>query len=309
MNAAGGAQWRAITLFEMLSEVTDVQLWTEPAPDPWFIGRYPIKQIGPNQFPKEGNLVFVGAYFRISNWVEYSKPRRIIVIFNSHLPDDLRNCLAGFAKIGRTDVEVAFASEGTKKMVGDIEGPIHVSPINRERFQPRPTRNDTFTVGRMGRDDWSKSHPEDPAFFKSLLDHGYRVRIMGCAAAKWGLPNHPNLELLSRNQESAEEFLNSLHAYHFRGHPDWYETFGRVNLESMCCGVPVVAEARHGYTDYLKHGRGGCLYETTEQSFSQLESLRASRDLWQEQSQLALEEADRALSQDRLQELVEFYTR
>lgn len=309
VTAFGGAQWRTLTLFELLAEREEVYLWSEFPPSPALTSSYPIRHIVPGRFPKGGNLVFVGAYFRISNWVEFADAKRIILIFNSHLVSDLRSCLEGFARLGRKDVDVAFASQELKDMVGDIDGPIHVSPISRNRFKPQPNRSEPFTVGRMGRNDWTKHHPDDPQFFQRLLDLGYRVRIMGCEAQKWNLADHPNLERLQTGAMPPEDFLNTLHVFHYRGDPDWFEAFGRVNAEAMSCGVPVVAESRHGFGDYLKNGQGGFLYETTEQAIDLVESLRASPSLWQEQSELATKAIDRAMSKEAIETILDFYSR
>ncbi len=304
----GGAQWRTLTLFELLSEQTEVNLWSEAPPIPWLVGKYPVKQITPQQFPRGGNLVFIGAYYRVSGWVKHSNPKRVILLFNSNLLSDLEGFVRGFADAGLPPVELAFASEGIRSQSG-IDAPIHVSPISRQRFRPNPSRGDLFTVGRMGRNDWTKHHPDDPSFFQELLNRGYRVRIMGCEAKTWGLDEHPNLELLEMNQECPEIFLNSLHTFFYRGHPDWYETFGRVNLEAMCTGIPVVAESRHGYVDYLQNGCGGFLYDTEEQAFELIESLRNDADLWAKQSGRALSAADAALSPDKINEVLQFYSR
>lgn len=308
-NTAGGAQWRTLTLFELLSEQTEVKIWTEGPINPWFLGKYPINAITPTHYPKGGNLVFIGAYYGVGGFARHANPKRIILLFNSPAVEDLKYFLDGFAKIGRTDVEVAFASEGIRAQTGMLDRPIHVSPISRERFQPRPNRTDTFTVGRMGRNDWSKTHPEDAAFFSRLLDAGCRVRLMGCDASKWMTQPHPNLDLLEPNDEPPEDFLNTLHAFHYRGHPDWYETFGRVNLEAMSCGVPVVAEDRHGYTDYLKHGYGCLLYGDQDDGYAALMSLRQDAKLWEVQSGLALDAAERALDPAVVQEVLDFYMR
>ncbi len=41
----------------------------------------------------------------------------------------------------------------------------------------------------------------------------------------------------------------------------WAEPFGMVALEGMGCGKPVVASRTGGLTDFVVHGRNGCLFE------------------------------------------------
>ncbi|MBC8063433.1 MAG: glycosyltransferase [Chlorobia bacterium] len=161
----------------------------------------------------------------------------------------------------------------------------------------------------MGRDDWSKHHPDDPAFFRNLLDQGFRVRIMGCEAKGWGLGNHPNLDLLDVNQEAPEDFLNTLHAFHYWAHPDWFEAFCRVTLEAQSCGVPVVAEGRHGFLDYLRQEEGSCLFENSDEALDFLTRLRGSAEFWEVQSALAITVADEVLDPVRLEESLDFYMR
>ena len=57
------------------------------------------------------------------------------------------------------------------------------------------------------------------------------------------------------------DFLSTLDAFYYRTHPAYFEAFGRVVLEAMLCGIPVVAEARGGYASHIRHGENGFLFD------------------------------------------------
>ncbi len=99
-------------------------------------GLYPIRPIvkGTYQFPRGGNVVFVGTFFSIGGWIRACEAERVIVIINTPEPHHVENCLNGLKRIGRSDVEVVFVSEGLKSMFPELEGPVHPSPIDLSVF-------------------------------------------------------------------------------------------------------------------------------------------------------------------------------
>ena len=82
-------------------------------------------------------------------------------------------------------MEVAYASELSKRRVGNHPGFVQASLIDLDRFVPSASKKTSqsgsagFTVGRLSKANPFKHHPYDPALYRQLVEHGCRVRIMG----------------------------------------------------------------------------------------------------------------------------------
>src|SRR5215218_11292723 len=184
-----GSALRTLHLFDELKDHADVYLWTERPSVPSEIRKkYPARRIVPErfEFPKTGTFVFVGSFYPIGPWHRYTHPRRIVLVHNSDrvTPRQFHRKLWQLSKGGRREVEVVYASELTKRRVGNHPGLVEPSLIDLDRFVPsasKPSNSASagFTVGRLSRPAYAKHHPDDPALYQRLVDHGCRVRIMG----------------------------------------------------------------------------------------------------------------------------------
>jgi glycosyltransferase involved in cell wall biosynthesis len=154
------------------------------------------------------------------------------------------------------------------------------SLVDASRFPFRiRSRSRPFTVGRLSRDTPTKHHAEDPALWRALAAEGVRVRIMGgtCLAAE--LAGVPNIELLRTGAEDPETFLHSLDCFVYRTADTWLEGFGRVVIEAMATGLPVVCGNRGGYVDFLAHRRDSILFTTTAEAIDSVRAIRRNLPL------------------------------
>ena len=106
-----------------------------------------------------------------------------------------------------------------------------------------------------------------------------RVRVMGGVSLSASCDRHPDVELLPAGAVPSATFLSSLDAFYYRTHPSYFEAFGRVVLEAMLCGLPVVAEARGGYARHIRDGENGFLFDDPREAAIRLEALEADPEL------------------------------
>jgi glycosyltransferase involved in cell wall biosynthesis len=275
-SLAGGSEHRLISLFEILAESEVVKVWSEGNPHPGFLGRIPIQKISPASFPKDGTFVFVGTYASVGAWARLAQPKRVVIVHNIDQPDRLRGFLSAFSALGYPEPEIVYASSGLAQSTPEFPGIVEDSPIDIVRFAPGIRRDRPFTIGRMSRDVGEKHHPEDSDLYRQLGQFGIRVRVMG--GTRLGFQD-PNVELLPENAEDSVQFLQSLDAFVYRTHPNWYESYGRVVFEALACGLPLVVEPRHGYADLLADGETALFSQTTSEFRRNVQRLQMDPDL------------------------------
>ena len=288
----GGADLRTADLYKLLSRERPVRLWSEYCVDKHF-RHLDVETIWPWRHPRGGTIVLVGVYFRNGSWIRRTGARRIVVIYNTDQPDRLQKTLQ---RIGNRPVQIVFTSAALRDATRrDVrlglhdrrlldEGVVLESLVDTSSFDAvfeararssRTPRNDRFTVGRLSRDNPRKHHPSDPRFFSALAGRGMRVRVMGGTSLSPDCLADPNVELLPAGALPSADFLSTLDAFYYRTHPGYFEAFGRVVLEAMLCGIPVVAENRGGYASFIRHGENGFLFHDPGEAATQLEALKS----------------------------------
>lgn len=303
-DATGGSEWRTISLFSLLAEHTDVDIWSEYMPDARLVGKYPIKEmLKLRSFPKSGTFVFVGCYFELGGWVKQTKPDRIVLIYNVEAPHQLRARLEQLSGLG-APVEVVYSSQALADRA-QHPGIVEASPIDLTRFSFLERPEDRFVVGRYSRDVPDKFHPEELAFLASLP---YQVRVLGGQTLKAQGELPPNLEITTPDIEPAEDFVSTIDCFYYRTHPDWFETYGRICVEAMASGLPCVMERRHGYRDLIEHGTTGYLFDTEDDARQILAHLASNPDERLAIGKRAAESIRHAYA-DQERKLLDFYLR
>src|SRR5215213_6457042 len=317
-----GTSQRMLHLFDELKDHADVHLWTERLSIlPEIRERYPVKRIVPErfEFPKTGTFVFVGTLSPIGPWHRYTYPRRIVLVHNSDkvTPRQFRRKLEQLSKGGRREVEVAYASELTKRRVGNYPGIVQASLIDLDRFAPSASKKTSdssasasFTVGRLSRPASLKHHPDDGALYRQLVEHGCRVRIMGPSPPlEAELRGLESIELLPAYAQEAHLFLQGLDCFFYRTSENFLEPSGRVITEAMACGLAVVCHKRGGYTEWIEDGHNGFLFDTQQEALKILLMLKEDPQLRERVGKEARRTAEQLFSDAVRSQIVEFYLR
>ena len=317
-----GNSLRTLHLFDELKDHADLYLWSTARHSvaPEIREKYPVKRIVPErfEFPKTGTFVFVGSLPPIGPWHRYTYPRRIVLVHNSDqvTPRQFRRKLWQLSKGGRREVEVAYASELTKRRVGNHPGFVQASIIDLNRFVPSASRKPSesasagFTVGRLSKANAFKHHPDDPALYRQLVDHGCRVRIMGPSPhLEAKLSGLQSIELLPAYAQEAHLFLQGLDCFFYRTSETFLEPSGRVVTEAMACGLPVVCHNRGGYTEWIDDGRNGFLFDTQREALEILLKLKEDPALRERVGKAARRSAEELFSDAVRSQIVEFYLR
>ncbi|KAA3448310.1 group 1 glycosyl transferase [Mesorhizobium sp. SARCC-RB16n] len=311
-NPFGGSERETLELYRLLSADSQVHLWaTSSRVSEELMHEFPIRCVSPatRNVPDGGTYVFLGAHWRNKMWPYLiPRPRRLIYVFNTFHPKIIALTTGRPRLLRWPDAELVLISDFQRRML-QVEGVVHASPINIERFSPRPARpNGPFTVGRLSRDTADKHHADDVALYEALLSDGIAVRIQGGMPLKGSLAPHPQLELLPQGEFAAEQFLPTLDVFYYRT-GSHVETFGRVVFEAMSCGLPVVCHSNGGYVDHIRHGENGFLFETTQQAAGILAELKADPALRLAVGRKGRQTVEELFSPQALQQRLDFYRR
>jgi glycosyltransferase involved in cell wall biosynthesis len=95
-----------------------------------------------------------------------------------------------------------------------------------------------------------------------------------------GLPK--NWHVLGFEEVHPKEFLSTLDVFVYYTHPDWVEAFGRVIIEAMAVGVPVILP--HSYRELFKEA---AIYAEPSEVKSSIDRLMIDEDYYESQVRLA----------------------
>ncbi|MHB8446744.1 MAG: glycosyltransferase [Rudaea sp.] len=267
LDAIGGTERRALNLYRCLSCQVPVTLWSTVPVAAEAAAEAPVRLIGADAVPDGGMLALIGTYFECAGWLESSTFERVAICHNlAEQHANLGRLLARLeTNMSRPRVEFVFPSRFFKNLTG-LPGTVEYSAVDTEVFRPRRAREDScrkLIVGRHGRAYPYKFHPNDPAFFRSLLGRGYGVRILGGSiVASMFDGDTAKPELLEVGMLDATEFLDGLDIFVYRKHPGFIETGGTVILEAMATGLPVVVFGGNcGCAELVINGENGFLVD------------------------------------------------
>lgn len=280
-DAAGGSEHRAEALYKLLGRHAQVKLWSEYEPSEYWSKKVPIQRINLRRlsFPVGGTLVVVGVYFWLGNWVKLARPKRIIVVYNTAQPEKLQGAIRRLGLNGRRKIDLAFASTAMQQEAG-LPGYVLPSFFDLDAFSYQPPRaSKDFVIGRLSRDELEKHHEHDADFYRSLVEEGFSVRIMGGTVLADRLKDLTRVELVPARAEPAHSFLHTLDCFFYRTSSSVFEASGRVIAEAMATGLPVVASRAGGYVDTITHGEDGFLFDTEEEAQNILRTLRDDMEL------------------------------
>ncbi|MBX9849643.1 MAG: glycosyltransferase [Rhodocyclaceae bacterium] len=276
LRGISGAESHSSTLSRLLQKHgADARLWSDRSSP--YVKHYGGQAINAfaKQFPRGGTLVLVGTYLSLDPWLDHVKPSRLILVCINSDADMLYGMLSRLKRPGLPDVEMVYVSE---RLCDTMRIPGRVCPelMDLETFAPatEPAGSDKgpIRIGRLSRDDPSKHHAEDPSLYKLLAWEGLELAIMGGTCLDAAMGSTANISLLPAGALPAPDFLRSLDIFFYRT-GEWQEPSGRVVMEALSCGLPVVAHVSGGYTDWIQHGKNGFLFQHQEEAHLHLRHL------------------------------------
>jgi glycosyltransferase involved in cell wall biosynthesis len=311
-TAIGGSEQRAFRLAEILDPYAVVHLWSTHPPDASITQSARVSTINPwrLRFPKFGTFVFVGSYLYIGDWIRLTHPTRKIVVFNTDNVYDFsemarkaspRNWIHG--------CEIVYACEEQRVAVS-LPGMVQPSPIDVRKFVPsnrERSSNSPFVVGRLSRDYPFKFHDDDALLFRCLGEAGFKVKLLGGTCLHAELDNAQNVELIEAGAIPAPDFLRSLDCFIYRTSTSFFETYGRVVLEAMATGLPVICSPIGGYAKYIEPGINGFFFDDQVGAINLLTKLRSDPTLRRRIGSNARRTVEKIYSDEYEKNLIDYY--
>ena len=284
-----GAERELLDLKKLLTGRKPVRLWSDIAVHPAYEAEgITVIQPFAHQFPREGTLLIGGVHLQPGIWLKYTRFQRIILFHNISNQRQLFAIVESVREYTGIHPEIVFVSALLQRSAAlpgrvipsllDLKPFLEVAEERLSELPDKAVPARPFTVGRASRDFLEKHHPHDLSLYRMLASRGIRVRIMGGTCLAPGLGGVDGIELLPAGAETMPDFYRSLDAVFYRTGM-FTEAYGRVVLEAMGAGLPVVAHTAAGYAEVMVDGVSGFLIQSQEQAYDALMALNESIDL------------------------------
>ncbi|MBP7566570.1 MAG: glycosyltransferase family 4 protein [Burkholderiaceae bacterium] len=306
-----GAELELPDLADALAGRRECRLWSVDDPHPVYVARGVRRlDVQRGDSPVGGMLLLGGVHVALGPWLEDGRFERIAVRYNLPLHERLLRMIARIRHATGLDPELLFVSEVMRSALA-LPGRIEPSFIALPPYLSIPVARPPgrpFTVGRVSRDVLEKHHPDDVILYRLLASTGAQVRIMGGTCLAPWLDGVEGIELLPAGAEPVAAFNASLDTFYYRT-GGMFEPYGRVVFEAMASGLPVVVSRQGGFADGIDDGESGLLFDTQEEAWDALTSLRADPGLRLRMGERARQKAQRLHGDEAVQALLDFYLR
>lgn len=305
-DGTGGTEKHARALADLLTKNWPTTLWAlEATPS---ANNHQARAINPwsGQYPRDGTLVFVGTHFMPDTWLDHARPRQMLVICNLLAIEQTFAFLTHLERPTLPVARLAFMSDFVRRTLC-LPGVIAPVIIDIDRFHPsRKIAHPEFTIGRHSRDTKEKHHPADRSLYEMLAWQGYRIELMGASVWHDLGETTPNIAIHAEGSRPPEDFLATLDAFIYRTAPEAPEAGGRVVMEALASGLPVVADPLGGYAEWINDGDNGFLCRTQEEFLDRINLLALDCPLRARAQQRARESAETLCSEKRLSNYLEW---
>lgn len=149
----------------------------------------------------------------------------------------------------------------------------NIIDVDEWKRPSRPVPHSTYRIGRHSRGQAVKWPADSTELLKIYPDSNqYDVHILGGAEAPQKILGRlpSNWHVLHFGHMHPKDFLATLDVFVYYTHPDWVESFGRVIIEAMAVGVPVIIPPiyRELFGDAAIYAQPSEVQETVDQLMS-----------------------------------------